>query len=135
MSRGGVSRAAWLAMASALLIGGCASGGQSTGTPAGDSMVYRTGTFKKSPIDMTACTSYGMHVAEPDMHFTIGKDGDWFTVLGGPTKDETAAIWQVAIRPGDAESSEVELRNKSATTSALDEVWKVVAFCETYKAT
>lgn len=123
------------ATAAIILIAGCAASGQGSGTSTAAATVYRNGTFKKSPLDMTACTSYGMHIAEPDMHFTIGKDGDWYTVLGGPSKDETAAIWQVAIRSAGAESSEVELRNKSATSPDLDLVWKVVAFCETHPMT
>jgi len=123
------------AVAAAIVVAGCAGSAQNAKTATGGSTVYRSGTFKRSAIDLTACSSYGMHVAHPDMFFSIGKDGDWFTVLGGPSKDETAAIWQIAIRSTESEISEVELRDKGAATAALDEVWKVVAFCETYRAT
>src|SRR3954470_16859802 len=119
----------WLAMAATILLAGCAAGGQ-TSKLASDAAVYRSGTFKKSVLDMTACTAYGMHVAEPDMYFNLGQDGDWFTVLGGPDRDETRAIWRIAARSAGADSSEVELRNiGGAVPSELDEVWKVVRFC------
>ena len=93
----------------------------------------RQGRFDKPPLQLGTCTTMGVHVRNPDMYLNIGGETGDYSIAASRTKDG-AAIWKIILNDAGSNSSTVALRGSGASAAELDETWRIVEFCETYKS-
>jgi hypothetical protein len=106
--------------------------GCATQTGATASGADREGRFAKSAIDMGTCAALGANTRNPDLYLAIGGEQGDYSIAGSRTKDG-AAIWTLIADDAGPNSSTVRLRGSGASAAELDEMWRILKFCETYK--
>jgi hypothetical protein len=97
---------------------------------AADESVYRERDFNQTDINMTACPAAILSQRHEELQFVIGMTDGHFSLSGARSKDSSSVIWLVVAKSTGPKSSHVELRNKSAESYELNEVWQAVEACE-----
>ncbi|GAB2174812.1 hypothetical protein [Dongia sp. agr-C8] len=114
-----------------VLLLGAAAQACSTPTTSG-SGAEREGRFAKASMHLGTCTAMGAHVRNPDLYLAIGGGEGDYSILASRTKDGSP-IWAISMDDAGADSSTVRLRGSGASAAELEEIWRVVEFCETYE--
>jgi hypothetical protein len=123
-----------LAMLLMLAVGyGCAAQSQNQDTSEAKTTTAaagadRQGHFARSADDMSTCVGLGSHERHPELQFDLNVSPPQ-TVSAKKYQSDETAIWVAEFHAAGATESDVFLRNVSATTSDLDEVWRIVALC------
>ena len=92
----------------------------------------REGTFAKAPLHLGTCAAVGAHTRDPDLYLAIGGETGDYSILASRTKDGPA-IWTIIANEAGPKSSNVRLRGSGASAAELDEMWRILEFCETYE--
>ncbi|WP_395015201.1 hypothetical protein [Dongia sp.] len=92
----------------------------------------REGRFAKDPLHLGTCVAMGAHVRNAELYLAIGGEPGDYSILASRTKDGSP-IWTIIANKAGSNSSDVRLRGSGASAAELDEMWRIVEFCESYE--